>query len=100
MKYLTLLPFLLMAVLASGQKPIFVEIKDTVETSYDLSYGEWFQEDFNMQRQEIRDSVGLDTFRLYKFYYLDTIKGEVKKTYLDMALKKIVGRRKGKDYRF
>ena len=100
MKYILSILLLISVNHILAQKQLYIEIKDTVEVSYDIRHDGWEKKGFTIQLREVKDSVGLDTFRLQKFYYLDTVKNKVKRIYLEMSLKKIIGRRKGTDYRF
>lgn len=47
----------------------FVEVKDTVEIAYKYRYSDyWVQDGFNMSRELLKDSIGIDSIRLFRTY--------------------------------
>lgn len=87
---------LLVSVRCVGQdydKIVFVEITDTVEIAYDLSWGRLQPWD---GYEVIKDSIGVDSVRVFKLY----TKIEGCRVYLDVELRKYPHERKGVDNRF
>ena len=42
---------------------IYVELKDTTVTAYEIKKGEWLQDGFYYHQSEVWDSVGVDTIK-------------------------------------
>ena len=53
-------------------KQIYAEVKDTIEIAYHTYYtGGWEQNGFSMYPAEKSDSIGIDSIRITKLYYLE-----------------------------
>ncbi len=53
---------------------VFVEIRDTVQVAYKEYFGDkWVMDNDGLSREWVKDSVGLDTLRIYSFFYEDYI---------------------------
>ena len=98
MKNLLFITFIMFCSVTYGQdKIVFVEITDTVEVAYDVRYDGWEQQGFNYVMKTVRDSVGLDSIKIFRFYtYLPHIS---EKIYLDLDITKYITEPKGSDYR-
>ena len=87
---------------------LFLEITDTIETAYDVSYGNWIQHGFVITREPIYDSIGVDSVRISRLFYIMSraqwektkYLGAVKyKVYLSYEERKYPNGRKGTDYK-
>lgn len=91
------------------EKQLYVEIKDTVEVAYHHYYtGEWSINTNSVYPVVKKDSIGLDSVRITRLYYLvdDSVyhrkwggSYEKKKVFIDFIVnKKYLSKRKGNDY--
>ena len=102
---LLLLPVFLSAQIRVEEQ-LFIEIKDTTQTAYLHYYnGEWVQKGFTMSQVEKKDSIGIDSIRITRFFYYDkdyyNFDGSYvgKKVFIDLIIKKeYLSKRKGNDY--
>ena len=106
----------LTCVFVRGQdKQLYAEVKDTIETAYHTYYtGVWEQNGFSMYPAEKSDSIGIDSIRITKIYYLeiydpykplraksDTILPfAVRRVYLQIEQKEYLNERSSYDSRF
>lgn len=102
--FLLLLPLIgngQMAILKNGEvfldTKLYVEVKDTTETAYFHYYGDnWIHRDaFSITREEKKDSIGVNKVRITRLYYYTNEFMKGGKTYLDINLKKYLGKRIG-----
>lgn len=71
---------------------LYVEVKDTCETAYREYWGDWYRDGFDITREVKRDSIGIDSFKLIRYLWIDP-KGQV--VYSSMEEKQYKGKRKG-----
>lgn len=91
---LLLLPAWIFCQDTAYQARLYVEVKDTSEVAYHQRYtGRWIQEGFNSYMETQKDSVGIDSFQLVRFYWIDP-KGT--KIYSEMEERRYRGKRKAK----
>ena len=59
---------------SDSYRQVYVEMRDTVAVAYREYFGDkWVQSGGAISREWVKDSVGLDTLRIYDFFYLDNI---------------------------
>lgn len=76
-----------------------LEVKDTIETVYNHRYtGKWINEGFNLRREVVKDSIGVDSVRVMRAFYWSSSKGYAKKNYIGYSEKKYLSKRKGNGY--
>lgn len=103
---------LLIPVLCLGQKPVqkvgkptavvdkqlFVEIKDTVTIAYNHHFtGKKFYDGTAVRNEAVADSVGLDSIRVFRFYFFGNETLRQGKIYTQYVEAYFTGKRKGND---
>jgi len=78
---------------------LILEIKDTTETAYNYYYtGKWVQKGFAINKEEKKDSIGINKVRIKRLFY-NTFEsnGTIKKVYLKYEEKEYL-EKKSNDY--
>jgi hypothetical protein len=102
--------------------PLFVEVVDTTEIAYVFSYLGFEKDGISIRPKTVKDSIGLDTILLFRFYVYDSSECDAhkktnerrnpngfangfctcrqRKRYLPYTLKEYITEPKGRDERF
>lgn len=95
MRTIILITAILFTSKISAQHKIYVEVKDTIQIAYREYLGqEYIQDGFYYSREWKKDSVGIDSIRVTKIYYMLPHKPK-KKVYLPQEFIEYISEPKG-----
>ncbi len=87
----------------TGDFDLKIEVIDTVQTAYNHYFtGNWIQSNFSMIQEQKKDSIGLDSVRIKRIYYViksyEKISNKFDKVYIGWTEIEYLTPRLGNDY--